>query len=149
MECPEFRRLLLLLRADLQDKDIPHRTKIREAIVTAWKTWFTSLKRELAVSLTLISWNTMGTDHIFRKLPDESALLLTFGLTVTAAGTWLSHVTGLHEIRLPDGSNSGELYWHFIASVVATMARRWQMLPCICWIVLASQPRYVYCYITV
>jgi hypothetical protein len=60
MECPEFRRLLLLLRGDLQDKDIPHRMKIREAIVTAWKTWFTSLKRDFTVSLTLIFWNTMG-----------------------------------------------------------------------------------------
>jgi hypothetical protein len=136
----------LLLQGDLQDKVIPHQTKICEAIVTAWKTWFTSLKCNFTVSLTL---EYHGVDHIFRKLPDESALLLTFGLTITTAGTWLSHVTGLHEIRLPDVSNSGELYSHFITSMVAMMARPWQMLPCICWIVLASQPRYVYCSITV
>jgi hypothetical protein len=52
VECREFRDLLLLLRQDLGDKDIPHRTKIREAIITAWKSWFIGLKRELAVSIT-------------------------------------------------------------------------------------------------
>jgi len=30
MECPEFRNLLLLLRPDLADKDIPHRTKLHQ-----------------------------------------------------------------------------------------------------------------------
>lgn len=51
MECREFRNLLLLLREDLEEKDIPHRTKLREAIITAWQSWFTGLKRELAVSI--------------------------------------------------------------------------------------------------
>jgi hypothetical protein len=49
VECPEFRSLLLLLREDLQEKDIPHRTKIRESIIKAWQAWFTSLKKDLAV----------------------------------------------------------------------------------------------------
>ena len=52
VECREFRDLLLLLRQDLGDKDIPHRTKIHEAIITAWKSWFIGLKHELAVSIT-------------------------------------------------------------------------------------------------
>ena len=52
VECCEFCDLLLLLREDLQDKDIPHRTKIRESIITAWKSWFVGLKSELAVSTT-------------------------------------------------------------------------------------------------
>jgi hypothetical protein len=52
MECREFRDLLLLLRDDLQEKDIPHRTKLREAIITVWKSWFISLKRDLAVCVT-------------------------------------------------------------------------------------------------
>jgi hypothetical protein len=52
VECPEFRDLLLLLREDLHDRQIPHRTKIREAIITAWKSWFISLKSELAVRIT-------------------------------------------------------------------------------------------------
>ena len=52
MECREFRDLLLLLREDLQEKDIPHRTKLREAIVTSWQLGFLTLKRDLAVSVT-------------------------------------------------------------------------------------------------
>jgi hypothetical protein len=52
MECREFRDLLLLLRGDMQDKDIPHRTKVRESVITAWKNWFTILKGELAVRMT-------------------------------------------------------------------------------------------------
>ena len=51
MECHEFRNLLLLLWEDLEEKDIPHRTKLREAIITAWQSWFTGLKRELAVGI--------------------------------------------------------------------------------------------------
>jgi len=34
-----------LLWDDLQEKDIPHRTKLHEAIITMWKSWFISLKR--------------------------------------------------------------------------------------------------------
>ena len=49
VECPEFRQLLLLLQQDLQDKDIPRRTKIREAIISAWQAYFITLKRDLAV----------------------------------------------------------------------------------------------------
>jgi len=51
MECHEFRNLLLLLWEDLEEKDIPHHTKLREAIITAWQSWFTGLKRELAVGI--------------------------------------------------------------------------------------------------
>lgn len=49
VECPEFRQLLLLLREQLQDKDIPHRTKIRESIIKSWEAYFKVLKAELAV----------------------------------------------------------------------------------------------------
>ena len=49
MECPEFRQLLLLLRPDLKDTMIPHRSKLRELIVLAWKEEFQVIKRDLAV----------------------------------------------------------------------------------------------------
>jgi hypothetical protein len=52
MECCEFHDLLLLLREDLEEKDISHCTKLREAIITAWQTWFVGLKQDLAVSVT-------------------------------------------------------------------------------------------------
>ena len=49
VECCEFCDLLLLWQ-DLGDEDIPHCTKICEAITTAWKSWFIGLKRKLAVA---------------------------------------------------------------------------------------------------
>lgn len=35
VECPEFRKLLLLLKEDLDDLDIPHRTKLKTSIIAA------------------------------------------------------------------------------------------------------------------
>jgi hypothetical protein len=49
IENREFRDLLLLLREDLKDSDIPHRTKVRQAIVEAWVIYINALKAELAV----------------------------------------------------------------------------------------------------
>jgi hypothetical protein len=51
IECREFRNLLLLMREDLKEKDIPHRTKIRESIIKSWESWFRTLKTELSVRL--------------------------------------------------------------------------------------------------
>lgn len=53
IECPEFRRLLLLLRQELRDKDIPHRTKIRAEIIKAWQEYFVTLKDDMAVRIFL------------------------------------------------------------------------------------------------
>lgn len=49
VESPYFRRLLLLLRESLQEKDIPHRTKMRELIMESWEAYIETLKEELAV----------------------------------------------------------------------------------------------------
>jgi hypothetical protein len=61
IECKEFHKLLLLLRQDLKDSDIPHRTKIRENIITAWQTYFAMLKDELAVSCIVITLSLIFT----------------------------------------------------------------------------------------
>jgi hypothetical protein len=53
VECPEFRNLLLVLRENLEDKDIPRRTKIREAILKEWDPRFQHLKKDLAVCFSL------------------------------------------------------------------------------------------------
>lgn len=60
VECPEFRKLLLLLRSDLKDSQIPRRTKIRELLLQAWKTYFQVLRSDLAVGLPphpLLHWS--------------------------------------------------------------------------------------------
>lgn len=49
IECREFRALLLLLRNDLKETMIPHRTKLRELIVEAWRRYFKVLKMDLEV----------------------------------------------------------------------------------------------------
>ncbi len=51
MECHEFRQLLLLLRSDLKESMISHRTKLRELIIQAWREYFQALRAELAVCL--------------------------------------------------------------------------------------------------
>ena len=58
IECPEFRQLLVYMREDLQDEDIPKRTKLRTAIMEAWYTYFPILKQELEVKTTLYSCAT-------------------------------------------------------------------------------------------
>ena len=53
VECDEFRHLLLILREDLKDTDIPHCTKIKMDIIEAWKDYFVILKQDLAVRILL------------------------------------------------------------------------------------------------
>jgi hypothetical protein len=49
VECPEFRDLLLLLREDFKDTDIPHRGKVHDIILHTWSTYFERLKKDLEV----------------------------------------------------------------------------------------------------
>jgi hypothetical protein len=92
----------------LQEKDIPHHTKIREAIITTWKSWFTDMKRDLVVCINNLFLECRATDFTFRWQLDKSASLLMFGPTVTIMGTLRSHLTGLHGIKPLDGSSSSE-----------------------------------------
>jgi hypothetical protein len=54
IECVEFRALLMLLRSELKETMIPHRTKLRQLIVEAWKRYFHVLKGDLAVSVSVM-----------------------------------------------------------------------------------------------
>lgn len=51
VECKEFQHLLLFLREDLKDADVPHHTKIKKDIIKAWKEYFVILKQDLAVRI--------------------------------------------------------------------------------------------------
>jgi len=57
VECPEFRRLLLLLRSDLMDTQIPHRTKLHELLLQAWAQHFKNLRCDLAACLPHFLWD--------------------------------------------------------------------------------------------
>ncbi|KIK31617.1 hypothetical protein CY34DRAFT_46812, partial [Suillus luteus UH-Slu-Lm8-n1] len=50
--------LIRLLRPELQDTDIFHRTKIRELILQAFDEYFGALKRDLAGALGKISFTS-------------------------------------------------------------------------------------------
>lgn len=45
-----FRNLLGLFRHDFNQDDLPHRSKVRSAIMEAWQAWFLGLKKELKVN---------------------------------------------------------------------------------------------------
>ena len=51
VECLEFRHLCMILRETLIDADIPRHDKMREAVISHWRTLFEDLKLELSVSL--------------------------------------------------------------------------------------------------
>jgi len=57
VECPEFRRLLLLLWSNLMDTQIPHRTKLHELLLQAWAQHFKNLRRDLAACLPHFLWD--------------------------------------------------------------------------------------------
>ncbi|KAH9972298.1 hypothetical protein BGW80DRAFT_1173296 [Lactifluus volemus] len=51
IESPQLRAIFLMLRDDLQDKDIPHRTTIRNRILEVWDTYLETLANEMQVNL--------------------------------------------------------------------------------------------------
>jgi hypothetical protein len=53
VECPELRDLLLYLNEDLEDSDIPHRTKLTELIFKSFDREFKCLVDHIQVSTSL------------------------------------------------------------------------------------------------
>lgn len=50
VECPEFRELLLYLgEGKIQDKNLPHRTKLTEMILNEFRTEYCKIKDDLKV----------------------------------------------------------------------------------------------------
>ena len=87
MDCSEFRELLLLLRCTLTDGAIPHRTKLRELVIQAWKEYFEVLKRDLAVgSSSLVLSSVMFSSFLGR----DGGNLLYHGHVVRPKQTTLS-----------------------------------------------------------
>ncbi|KAJ2923582.1 hypothetical protein H1R20_g13520, partial [Candolleomyces eurysporus] len=58
IESAFFRRLLLMLREDLRDEDIPHRTFVRNHIQSRWKDYMKELQAKLQGSVGRISLTT-------------------------------------------------------------------------------------------
>jgi hypothetical protein len=61
----ELRDLLLLLRDDMDDEEIPRRDKVHDAILQAWKGYYLSLKQDLKVGFYF--FHKLISTHIFAK----------------------------------------------------------------------------------
>lgn len=51
MEGREFRNILMLLRSELGEVDIPRRTTLRKEVMMSWVKWFVGLRDQLQVHL--------------------------------------------------------------------------------------------------
>ena len=49
VDCPELRDLLLFIGAELQEKDIPHRTKLAQLITERFQIEYKQILKELEV----------------------------------------------------------------------------------------------------
>jgi hypothetical protein len=63
----------MLLHPGLQDDDIPHRDKLREAIIDEWFKWFDGLKQELEVChmSQVCVWLLTNSFDSERSRPDQ------------------------------------------------------------------------------
>jgi hypothetical protein len=56
VECPEFRKLCMVLCETLVDADIPRRDKMREAIISRWRDSFGQLKLNISVGIWVYAY---------------------------------------------------------------------------------------------
>jgi hypothetical protein len=56
VECPEFRKLCMVLCETLVDTDIPRRDKMREAVINRWRDSFGQLKLDLSVGIWVYAY---------------------------------------------------------------------------------------------
>jgi hypothetical protein len=57
VECPEFRRLCMVLRETLVEADIPRCDRIRETVISLWRDSFQQLKSDLSVGRGILSFH--------------------------------------------------------------------------------------------
>jgi hypothetical protein len=84
VECPEFRRLCMVLRPNIK---IPCRDKIREAILTRWRQSFESLRDDFSVSLPCFVYR-LALTLTNSNLADELVSLQIFGQMQTWHHFW-------------------------------------------------------------
>jgi len=104
VECPEFRDLCMLLRESLNDKDIPRRDKVREAIIQQFEKEFACLKVELSVGwFVLVNYYTNtftwqeSVGRISLTTDIWSSQSLRFFLALTA--DWIGQKNSKLELR--------------------------------------------------
>lgn len=85
VESPRLRSIFLMLRPELKERDIPHRTKIRKRIMELWNEYLEKLKNELKVRSYKLLCMVLIMDEVssYRMLLDSYSSHRTFGLTQT------------------------------------------------------------------
>lgn len=96
VDCPEFRELLLYIGLELEDRDIPHRTKLSELITSRFKIEYAKINQEVQVRQTacMISvLHSMPSLELTWPRRDDLRYLVTAKLR----GVHGSHSTLLHK----------------------------------------------------
>ncbi|KAJ7665623.1 hypothetical protein B0H14DRAFT_2658494, partial [Mycena olivaceomarginata] len=104
VENRDFRDLLLFLRETLRDEDVPHRTKIREAIIDAWILYYLDLQSQLQAALgklcfTIDIWSSKGLSPY---------LAITVHWLAQTASKQLALQQALLAFRMMRGAHSGQ-----------------------------------------
>ncbi|KAJ7482847.1 hypothetical protein B0H11DRAFT_1807231, partial [Mycena galericulata] len=73
VDCPELRDLLMFIGAQLEDEDIPHRTKLSQLIASRFHTEYTKMINEIQNSVGRVA----TTDDIWTRQNLDSHLAIT------------------------------------------------------------------------
>jgi len=79
-----------MLNNELNDRDIPHRTKIRSQIIELWNLHICNLGKEMRVSYNYVYYFIFLFIIYYRKHLERFHLQLTVGLIPTLHHLWLS-----------------------------------------------------------
>lgn len=122
VDCPELRDLLLFIGTELDDKDIPHRTKLSEIITTQFKAEYAKMVLEIQVCYLAFGFlrcsysdnlqNALSrvsfTDDIWTRQNLNSHLAITAHYIVKDANGHLVLKTRLVAFRRMEGSHTGQ-----------------------------------------
>jgi len=64
IECPQLRAIFLLLRKELKDSDIPHRTTIRTRLTEVWNEHLSVLEDDMNVSQLISYRDSVNAERI-------------------------------------------------------------------------------------
>lgn len=120
VDCPELRDLLLFIGAQLEDGDIPHRTKLSQLISTRFHIEYTAMIKEIQVRkyfsrnlfVNSLHQNSLGrialTDDVWSRVNLDSHLAITAHYIIKDSNGNLVLKTQLVAFRRLQGSHTGE-----------------------------------------
>ncbi|PPQ99786.1 LOW QUALITY PROTEIN: hypothetical protein CVT26_009163, partial [Gymnopilus dilepis] len=92
VESPHLRRIFMLLKSDLKDSDIPHRTAIRNHVKEVYDEYLMQLESDIKVRFSLLVRNCLTCEN--RKLSGRCPSRQISGPTLIYRHLWPSQLTG-------------------------------------------------------